>query len=255
MKSIYRVIAKIILFITVLTFCAGATAEINIGDYVNLGRYNGVPVLWRCVDIDENGPLMLSDRIISIKPFDAAGNHTYLDGTPQADDGYRTLWGSNLWQTSNLRSWLNSAAAAGEVVWLGGCPPTADALLTRLNAYADESGFLSERNFTREEVSAIKTVTQKTMLHSIDAAQLAEGGTGYHRYSYELATSLLNYESAFYHNVTDKVFLPSILQIYKVLINSSILGEGYYMAKPTQKAVDTSEYKSVDLSAESTLGY
>ena len=37
------------------------TSNISIGDYIRLGTYNGQPILWRCVDIDERGPLMLSD--------------------------------------------------------------------------------------------------------------------------------------------------------------------------------------------------
>ena len=41
-----------------------AAVGINIGDYVQMGTYYGAPILWRCVDIDENGPLMLSDKII-----------------------------------------------------------------------------------------------------------------------------------------------------------------------------------------------
>lgn len=31
-------------------------AEIKLGDYIVLGRYNNKPIIWRCVDIDENGP-------------------------------------------------------------------------------------------------------------------------------------------------------------------------------------------------------
>lgn len=38
------------------------TSNISIGDYIRLGNYNGQPILWRCVDVDEMGPLMLSIR-------------------------------------------------------------------------------------------------------------------------------------------------------------------------------------------------
>ena len=32
-----------------------------------MGSYYGERILWRCVDIDENGPLMLSDKILCLK--------------------------------------------------------------------------------------------------------------------------------------------------------------------------------------------
>ena len=35
---------------------------IEIGDYIQMGTYGGVPIVWRCVAKDSNGPLMLSDR-------------------------------------------------------------------------------------------------------------------------------------------------------------------------------------------------
>ena len=44
-------------------------ANIKIGDYLQMGEYYGKPILWRCVDIDENGPLMLSDNLFGIKPL------------------------------------------------------------------------------------------------------------------------------------------------------------------------------------------
>ena len=80
-----------------------ATHSINVGDYALLGKYNGDPVLWRCVSMDENGPLMLSDKIISIKAFDAAGTH------PNDHNNQRVSNGSNLWSAANIRAWLNSA--------------------------------------------------------------------------------------------------------------------------------------------------
>jgi hypothetical protein len=100
--------------------------SIQIGEYIQMGEYYDEPILWRCVDIDENGPLMLSDRILSIKPYDAAGRQHLNDY-----DNRRLNYGSNLWETSNMRSWLNSTASAGlefvtdEGLWIpsGEMPP------------------------------------------------------------------------------------------------------------------------------------
>ena len=52
------------------------------------------------MDIDENGPLMLSDKILCLKPFDAAGNHKYLDGTDQADT--ESQWPKNQFGSTYL---------------------------------------------------------------------------------------------------------------------------------------------------------
>ena len=51
-----------------------AELQINIGDYIQMGKYNDAPILWRCMDInDEHGTLLLSDKILCAKAFDTAG--------------------------------------------------------------------------------------------------------------------------------------------------------------------------------------
>ena len=221
---------------------------INIGDYVQIGKYNDEPILWRCVDTDENGPLLLSDKILTIKPFDVKGNHKYIDGTAQADiSGYRTNYGSNLWETSNMRSWLNSTAMAGNVIWLDGCPPAKDKV--KFNSYATEKGFLAEGNFTISEQNVIKSVTQKSLLNSLDVGKLSVGGTAIHKFddSY-ITTAVQNYDTSYYHNVVDKIFLLDVKQTAKIHQNRTTLGIDYFIGKPTQKAVDKSEYKNSELS-------
>ncbi len=34
---------------------ANATTDIQIGEYLQMGTYYGKPILWRCVNTDENG--------------------------------------------------------------------------------------------------------------------------------------------------------------------------------------------------------
>lgn len=246
-KKVYTFLVGIMIMTTILMCCSSqvqAASTIKIGDYVVMGKYYDEPILWRCVDIDENGPLMLADKILSIKPFDAAGNHKYSDGTNQADvfnaSETRTLEGSNLWETSSMRSWLNSTAM---VTWLDGCPPTADKVFNGYNEYADEEGFLSEGNFTVSEQNAIKSVTQKSLLNSFDVNKLVAGGTALHTFDMGIQTVVQNYGTAYYQNITDKVFLLDVKQLNKVYQNSSILGTNYYIGKPTQKALDKTEYK------------
>ena len=70
-----RIILSVILLVTAITvnsimpITAQATPTINIGDYLVMGSYYDEPILWRCVDIDENGPLMLSDKANKLKAF------------------------------------------------------------------------------------------------------------------------------------------------------------------------------------------
>ncbi len=247
------ILATSILFTLIpamLTPKVKAAATINIGEYVQMGRYYDESILWRCVDIDENGLLMLSDRILTIKPFDANGTHYYMDGTLQPDNyDYRKNHGSNLWETSNMRSWLNSTATAGNVKWLDGCPPTNDAVYNGYNDYATEKGFMADGNFTTSERNAIKSVTQKSILNGIDANKLKVGGTTTHTYNYNINSVVQNYDTAYYQNVTNKMFLLDVKQISRVYQNSSLLGTNYYIGKPTQNAVDNSEYKTTSLSA------
>ena len=70
------------------------TPEFNVGDYFIIGQYNDAPILWRYIDDDENGKLLISDKVLCFKWF-----------------GHRALW-----LKSNLRAWLNSdASSAAEI--------------------------------------------------------------------------------------------------------------------------------------------
>ena len=149
------------IFVTLCMLCAlvpafpAQAAEvrgIKVGDYVQMGTYYGKPILWRCVDIDDNGPLMLSDKILFAKAMDAKGDDK---SGSHSRGGFRPNNGSNYWPDSNMRSWLNSDAEAGNVQWLCGNPPDKDHVTDGYNAYDQEAGFLT--NFTREEIGAINT--------------------------------------------------------------------------------------------------
>ncbi|MGN0182563.1 MAG: InlB B-repeat-containing protein [Candidatus Ornithomonoglobus sp.] len=227
---------------------------ISIGDYLVMGSYYGAPILWRCVDIDENGPLMLSDRIICIKPFDAAGSNTsgshnrgyYYNNTKGY---YRRQYGSNYWGDSNMRCWLNSDASAGDVAWSCGNPPSKANVENGYNAYADEAGFLS--NFTTEEKSIIKSVTQKSLLDGYEYSGTTNTkNSNAHEYNYSISEVVQNYSTAYSENITDKMFLLDVKQINRVYQNDGKLGgNNYYIGIPTSEAVENSEYKSSDLTA------
>jgi hypothetical protein len=79
---------------------AKAVSNIMVGEYLTLGQCKGEPILWKCVDYDENDSLMISDKILTIRPFDATGTHTCSDGSLQDNPyNWRTNNGSELWET------------------------------------------------------------------------------------------------------------------------------------------------------------
>ena len=229
---------------------------VKVGDYFQMGTYNGEKILWRCVDNDENGILMLSDKILCFKAFDAHGDNTSGSHEKGASDLYplRILYGSNYWNDSNIKDWLNSDAAEGNVVWSCGNPPSRENLLTTLESeeanvqggtyeeyvkyvndynenlkgYDQEAGFLND--FTEEEKNAIKQVWQKQILseREYDAPETAE----YFIYCHEISEVTQNYDGAYSEITADKVFLPDVKQISN-LYND--FGD-YYMAHATAAA-------------------
>lgn len=224
-----------------------AQMNINIGDYVRMGTYYGKPILWRCVDKDENGPLMLSDKILCIKAFDADGGNTSGSHGRGYGGGYwRAGNGSNYWADSNMRDWLNSES--GSVAWSCGNPPDKDHLWSGHNTYDKEAGFLT--NFTQSERNAMLTVTQKSLLdgYEHDSSNINEN---YHRYNNSINNVVQNYDTAYSESVTDKMFLLDVKQVNNVYNN---LGD-YYTAYPTQECVDNSEYKDSSLNTDNKWHY
>lgn len=223
-----------------------AQTNIKLGDYVQMGTYYDEPILWRCVDIDENGPLMLADKIICLKPFDAGTSENSTTGSHSRNSN-RVNNGSNYWADSNIRSWLNSTAAAGEVEWLCGNPPSESYVWNGYNDYANEAGFLT--NFTQSERNSMKEVSQKSILSypEINAGMAATGTeklTCNSRIS--ISNVIANYDSAYAEYVTDKMFLLDVKQINEVCNNGSVLGGGYYIGKLSEEAVKNAEYVSDD---------
>ena len=209
-----------------LNFSAEASenSSIAVGDYITLGTYYGAPIKWRCVAIDENGPLMLSDKILCFKSFDAKGNY---------GNYYRNKEGSNNWETSALRHWLN---ASGEVDWSTQISvPSKENVFKSYNAYDDELGFLS--SFSSSELSMIKTTTQKTYLNNLDSKLAEFGESKYTPYSGSFENFIQDYDkngnNKWGYYSTDKIFLLGPEQVKEIYEN---FGEEYLFATATEQA-------------------
>ncbi len=180
-----------------------AQTILSIGDYVYFGQYNGQPILWRVIQLDQEGdPLFFSERIISYKAFDAAENEQF---TKEKD---RRVSGSNRWFNSNIREWLNSESP---FVTYTSTAPTGEHLLDGHNAYEQEPGFLSL--FTSKDREAIKPVLHKALLPQADES-FFDGGSELHTYKNTSAKdAVANYDNAYFEKVQDAVFLLSIEEL------------------------------------------
>ena len=239
----------------------GGRQEVKLGDYLQMGTYYGAPILWRCVAVDQNGPLMLSDKILCLKAYDAKTS-IRVDSHRRDPYGDREQYGANFWTSSNLRSWLNSEADAGQVVWRCKNPPSAAYVGGGLNAYDTEAGFLT--NFSTLELAALKKVTQKCVVAEIEtysdgeepyapepAGEPSPTGTA----GSTLKRIYGNYDRAWSTQVTDRVFLLDVTQLLAVYDNADTLGYDYYFGRVSEAAAEFCEYRSEDLAAGALWQY
>ena len=203
---------------------ANSKPNIQIGDYVKMGTYNGNSILWRCVSIDADGPLILADKIVDTLAYDAKTNDN-SSSKSHSRSYKRDSYGSNYWKDSNMRSWLNSTATAGKVDWLCGNPPK-DGYVSGTGAYNNKAGFLNE--FSKAEIAAMKTVTQRSLVsHPEYNKGIVEGDANSDLLYYtDISEAVANYDSSYFETTTEKVFLLDVKQANAVWKNL----KGYYVA-------------------------
>ena len=144
--------------------------ELKTGDYVSFGRYmpggeaakaGEGEIEWQVVEAGTEGVLLVSTRILAIRPFDCAESGSFdRDSNGEVYDRNRAdtytlqqmreFRGSNRWEDSDLCAWLN----AGGVVHYPGQVPQNGATDEHGNAFGAEAGFLTD--FTKDEVALIE---------------------------------------------------------------------------------------------------
>ena len=225
-KKVTAVLLALCMTISLLPMFVQATSkpDIQVGDYIKMGTYNNASILWRCVSIDDNGPLMLADRIVDTLAYDAKTNDN-SNSKSHSRSYKRDDYGSNYWKDSNMRSWLNSTASAGSVDWLCGNPPK-DGYVSGTNAYNNKAGFLNE--FAKSEIAAMKTVTQRSLVsHPEYNKGIVEGDANSDLYYYtDISDAVANYDNAYFETTTEKVFLLDVKQANAVWKNL----KSYYVA-------------------------
>ena len=225
-KKITAILLALCMAFSVLPMSVQAASkpDIKVGDYVKMGTYNNASILWRCVSIDDNGPLMLADKIVDTLAYDAKTNDN-SNSKSHSRSYKRDDYGSNYWKDSNMRSWLNSTAAEGKVDWLCGNPPK-DGYVSGVGAYNEKAGFLNA--FSKSEIAAMKTVTQRSLVsHPEYNKGIVDGDANSDLLYYtDISEAVANYDSSYFETTTEKVFLLDVKQANAVWKNL----KGYYIA-------------------------
>lgn len=225
-KKITAILLALCMAISILPMSVQAASkpDIKVGDYVKMGTYNNASILWRCVSIDNNGPLMLADKIVDTLAYDAKTNDN-SNSKSHSRSYKRDDYGSNYWKDSNMRSWLNSTAAEGKVDWLCGNPPK-DGYVSGVGAYNEKAGFLNA--FSKSEIAAMKTVTQRSLVsHPEYNKGIVDGDANSDLLYYtDISEAVANYDSSYFETTTEKVFLLDVRQANAVWKNL----KGYYVA-------------------------
>lgn len=163
--------------------------QLKSGDFVTFGTYLQEPILWRVVQTDDQGrAMLLSEYVLCMKSYDAAGKNEKV----HCGSDYEKC-GSPAWETSTLRQWLNSREE--KITWKY-CPPSSENVSNSSNAYDNEAGFLSEKNFTISQYNLIDSSgadrvflpTEKELLKLLPKDKLSKKCT---------KSSLLNDNSSF----------------------------------------------------------
>lgn len=148
-----------------------AVSQLKPGEYIRFGSYypqgqeqagdGGIEWIVLRVDETEKRALLLSAMILDMKPYDAAeSGRYYKDGEGNTCDRTKLeeysqeerieFYGNSDWESSNLRSWLNSPDS---LVAYQGQEPVSAGTDDGVNGYHTQPGFLHD--FTQQELDRL----------------------------------------------------------------------------------------------------
>lgn len=212
----------------------------KIGDYILFGKYNNERILWRVINIDESGsPLLFMENVITIKSYDTRG--------AAHENPERVKFGSNYWENSNIRQWLNAENQISQ--WMQN-PPSNENVFESSNSYDKEPGFLCDNNFSPEEKKLILKKTNRVLVSKIDTG-MKIGGNELLKSVRNLETAYKNYDDAYYMEVSDRVRLISIKELYEYVYKR---GYNTYR-KPTEQALEQNTEKEMNLTTNDYCAY
>lgn len=162
-------------------------------------KFLGQPVIWKIADINHAGypsgaVTLITERCIAFRSYDAK--------EPGNSNSDRANYGNNRYLHSNLRLWLNSAAASWYAAQHSAdAPPTAANVYSGWNAYDTKPGFLNA--FSAQFRAALMATTLTVVKNTV-----TDGGGS--------------------ETLTDKIFLASTTEVG--LANESGIVEGSKLA-------------------------
>ncbi len=173
--------------------------KVGYNDYIKIGSYIGSDLLWKVIVRNSDGTIVVqSTRSLGEKSFSAQWEG---DTTARHDNG------SNNYENSIIRAWLNSDS--NEVDYVDGAPVKAYVMG---EDYSKEPGFLT--NLNSNEKKLIVPVQHKVMLDPLDLASKSGGELQFPSMSsINDADKLALYDKGFYKNVLDKVYLLSVKEV------------------------------------------
>ena len=196
-----------------------------VGDFINFGKYNGAPILWRVLYTSGDRVMLFSEKILSLKPFDVTE--------------------SNYWPDSNIREWMNSEA--DRIHPWKHKRPNGDYIVHRQNEYDEEPGFLSNANFTEADRHAIISTQRRATVSLKYETKSTGGGTVL---SYEQIVDdesrVQVQDNLLYQTVADRVFFLTLREVKELLMDRKYPYHGY--ATPQALAKNETGLKDADTS-------
>ena len=177
--------------------------NIQVGDFITLGSFNNHPLLWQVISI-ENGKLKLFCSEILFKGEIDAAMHEVLAYANLVSGAWE---GDSNWHTSDIRTYLNSTETS--VSYKG-------ADKDELPSYSSLPGFLS--CFSAEELALISVTSHRSNVQYHRTLTDSDGGNAFA--TMDTFPNIINfeeeaYENLSYINTTEKVFLPSAMDLKK----------------------------------------
>ena len=202
---------------------ADSLPQIQIGEYITMGEYDGIPIVWQVIHQDGELLMLYCAEALLQGEYDASDHLIQISGIPVSH------YGSSSWRTSDVRTFLN---ARDDVVfydtdsefrmeWLLPYLPkaTEDFGTVAEPVYADEPGFLS--GFSTLEQCLIETVS-----HQVIGAVTDTGHASTNYDADEYGTAFANAEAIYAKAgpvaFTDDVFLLSALEYKKYVVDQDL---------------------------------
>lgn len=192
--------------------------SIEVGTLINFGQYfpngfseenNDGTLSWRIIDLNkaDSTLTLLSEKIIDLKPFDGA-HSGYFDKSVDGENYDRNaeytaeqmidFRGSNSWENSDIRSWLNS-----DEYPVYDTAPVDFSTDEHGNGFDLQSGFLSD--FSAVEKSMLvennleNGITDKVFLLSVDEINRYKDAVGFPLYTKPTQSAIDSDETSWYN--------------------------------------------------------